>query len=101
MKYLYFFIVLVFFACSPSNNIEQRADLLSEINKLETELRADQALQVNKIKGEKMIDTYLNFSNSFPEDTLAPQYLFKAGEVSMGIGYYGKAIELFEKVNNQ
>jgi outer membrane protein assembly factor BamD (BamD/ComL family) len=45
-----------------------------------------------------VVEAYETYASAFPEDPLAPDYLFKAGEVSMGLGKPLKSMSFFKKV---
>ncbi len=50
---------------------------------------------------DELIETYENFANNFPGDSLAPDYLFKAGDVAMNTNRSNKAIMLYDRIINE
>jgi len=50
---------------------------------------------------DELIETYENFANNFPGDSLAPEYLFKAGDVAMNTNRSNKAIMLYDRIINE
>jgi outer membrane protein assembly factor BamD (BamD/ComL family) len=71
-----------------------------EIQLLEKQLMEEYEGMVSTELGQKMITSYINFTNQFPADSSAPICLFKAGEVAQGIGEYEKSLELFSQVKD-
>ncbi len=95
-------IVLLLFlasavACQPGG-ATGKDTLIKEIASLETELlktgdatkNADVALQL--VKQSEL------FANKFPQDSLTPVLLYKAADVSRGLGNFGKSVELWGSV---
>jgi outer membrane protein assembly factor BamD (BamD/ComL family) len=76
----------------------QRNKSLEAIKQLETELKANSNKPVSAELATKMIDAYLFFADNFPQDSLASEYLFKAGDVASGTHQSTRAVELFTKV---
>ncbi len=66
------------------------------IKNLEKELFSAQTL--DKQKGFHMIDTYVNFSKQYPEDTASAVYLFKAAEISMNLQLGSQSIYYYDKI---
>ena len=77
-----------------------REQTLSEIEKLEKELYADSIKGINQAVAEEAINAYIDFANKYPDDEKAPEYLFRAGEVSMGIMKSTNALQYFQKICN-
>jgi tetratricopeptide (TPR) repeat protein len=71
------------------------ARLLEEIQALEAQLIKAVDAKKDIPAAEALIEKSTTFAKEFPVDTLAPLYLFRAAEVSRGIGEYGKAIKLW------
>lgn len=47
---------------------------------------------------DELIDAYESFANNYPGDSLAPDYLFKAGDVAMNTNRSNKAIVLYDRI---
>lgn len=86
------FISAILLSCSSDPKEKQ----LKAIEKLEKELYADQAL--NKEKGLHMIDTYVNFSKQYPEDTTSALFLFKGAEIAMNLQLGTQSIFYYDKI---
>ena len=89
MKYLSPFIISVFFlffsACQndkPQAEVKDERQLsLDSIAAFEKDLHSE--LEMDLEKADKMIALYLNFSNTYRQDSLTPEYLFRAAEIAM------------------
>jgi len=87
------FIGLILGACTSN-----RDQALSGIEKLEKKLYADSAMVIDHATADEVVNAYIDFANNYPDDERAPEYLFKAAEVSMGLMKPENAITYFQKV---
>ena len=87
-------ILAVLLACSS------QSDNIDNIAKLETLLYSNSQSEFDAHTAENLIGEYELFVQTYPQDTLAPAYLFKAAELAMAIRSSAKAIELYGKVYN-
>ncbi len=97
MKKLKLAIVLVLFTSLVSScqkNAKQKQ--LESIKVLEKELYGAQTL--DRDKGMHMIDTYVNFSKQYPEDTASAGFLFKSAEIAMNLHLGSQAITYYDKI---
>lgn len=46
---------------------------------------------------ERLANRLIAFADEFPKDSLAPEMIFKAGNVYIGLGEYNKAISFFDR----
>ena len=84
---------LLFLSCkSPKERLQD------EISAVEKTLFADSASNLNYLTAQKTVDFYTAFANKFPDDAQTPEYLFKAGDVSSGMGEYARALGYFNQV---
>lgn len=89
--------VLVLGSCQS-----QEKQSLSALESQEALLYSDTTGEVDVAEGLKMIELYIQYVDSVPEDSLhSPNYLFKGGEVAMGIGEYWRSIQLFSRLQNE
>lgn len=72
--------------------------LADEIKDAEKNLFADSAMNMNRSTAQRVVDFYTTYANKFPEDSLTPEYLFKAGDLSSGISSYNRALGYFNEV---
>lgn len=88
------FAVALFFSllsCSPS-----REKMLDQISKMESEMKVSQVVDTNKVT--ELLSAYQNFASKYNEDTLAPEYLYKAAGLAVGFNRGTQAVELYEKI---
>ena len=99
--------IFLFQSCSnSSSNSEQKAaigkeDLVKEIKLLEDTLKTNESKQINLELAKSLIEKSKTYAENFPEDDLSPAYLFRAGNISVGIGSFQEAIALFEAVHQK
>lgn len=97
MKRLFLLLFPLLFAmCNSADKEKQQA--IDEINELESVIYADTATTLDQLKAQEIMQNYENFAGRYENDSLAPEYLFKAGEIAMNMNMPGKSIELFQKV---
>ena len=53
---------------------------------------------IDRQAGETMVNLYADFAKKFPDEKKAPDYLFKAAEVSGAFGDYKHAIEFLNSI---
>jgi len=73
-----------------------REKLISEIESLEESIRA-QAMP-DKTEGGKLVNKYLEFADSFPEDTITPTVLYNASRLSLAINDPGQSLEILQRL---
>ena len=74
-----------------------------EIKALEAVLFEENSEELDTSLAEKTILAYKNYVRMFPRDEHAPEYLFKAGDLTRGLGDLWGATKLFNmvsKINN-
>jgi outer membrane protein assembly factor BamD (BamD/ComL family) len=92
----------IFMACNAPNSKEDKASLTLRIDSIEKVLYSTAANEPINIKnGELAVNAYARFAEKFPEDSLASDYLFKAGEVASSIKMTQPAIKYFDKLLKQ
>ncbi len=74
-----------------------RDKLLSKIKQSEKILISD-SLRLNDSIARILVVDYQEFAKQYPKDKLAPEYLFKAGEVSNGLTEYAGAISILSTI---
>lgn len=87
--------ILIFLLLTSCSNEQQKLE--QAINSKEKELYGDSTMTVDFSKAKDMIALYSDFVKKYPEDPKSEDYLFKAGEVSMGAMQGNVAIKYFEK----
>lgn len=108
MKRLFPFVFIAFVfsvvACQPKNETkelvkDERQIMLDDITNYEKELHKD--LELDPVKAEEMLVLYLNFCNTYKQDSLTPEYLFRAAEIAMNSGKPLDACAYFYRIDKQ
>lgn len=91
------FAAALFSSCSPS-----KEDATKAIKQAEDNLYAnDGAFMFNDSLATITLDAYMNYVNSFPEDSASADYLFKVAELQRAKKQYAEAVATFGKVAEQ
>jgi tetratricopeptide (TPR) repeat protein len=88
---LLFVLLLIISACTSG-----REKLVAEIKTLEESIRT-QAIP-DKTEGGKLVNKYLEFADSFPEDTLTPAVLYNAARLSQALNNPGQSLEILQRL---
>ncbi|HAP68299.1 MAG TPA: hypothetical protein DCR04_01005 [Flavobacteriales bacterium] len=103
MRNLVAVVVLIsvgLFACNePVKPLSDKEQVLAKIDSLETVLFADSEAEADPNAGIQLIRSYAKFYQLSEKDSLAVDMLFKAGEVSMGIGQSNLAVKYFRTID--
>jgi outer membrane protein assembly factor BamD (BamD/ComL family) len=91
-----FVVCLVLLMASCGSPRQQK---LQEIKDIESATFSESGL-IDAKGVDALIAAYESFANDFPNDSLAPNYLFKAGDVAMNTNRSNKAIELYDRIIN-
>jgi len=99
-------VFLPFIGCNQTNSTQSENSnpsvsaetLKTEIAELESILRKAQDAKKDKTSAEALINKSQLFVGQFPKDSSVALILFKAADVSRGLGEYGKAIQMWGKV---
>lgn len=83
------------------NSRSQRDQDFDKIKKLEEQVFSSKIIKLDSKLANELILLYDDFSKKYSQDSLAPKYLFKAGEVSMSLNLGNKAIDYFTKFMQQ
>ncbi|MDD3685368.1 MAG: hypothetical protein PHE56_01250 [Bacteroidales bacterium] len=76
--------------------LAERNQLTKEISDMEKSLLANDEPDADL--ADKMINAYLEYAEKFPQDTVTPEYLFKASEIAMNFGRATEAIEFLTRI---
>lgn len=85
-------MLTIFSACGPSK--EKR---IIRIADLEKRLFSAEAASFSKEAADSLINMYVEYTDKYPEDSLAPGFLFKAANVTMNNNDPHKAIGFFDR----
>jgi TolA-binding protein len=89
-----FISVIAFTACQHPQD-----DMRKQISAAEKTLFKDSlSMQPDVTKADSIIHMYTEYALKFQDDTLTPEYLFRAGDIANGIGKFKESIEYFGRV---
>lgn len=104
--FLLSFVAVFLFSCN-SNKEENtegatltKEEMETHIKDLEAKLYGDSSNIFNSSISESVVQFYIDYVAAYPEDEKAPDYLFKAGEISMSMNRGPEAVKCFEQVGN-
>jgi TolA-binding protein len=78
---------------------DPKAEALQEIESLEAILFKVQTEVLDTLAAAKTINAYRDYARMYPRDEHTPDFLFKAGDLSRGIGDLWEATKLFNMVS--
>lgn len=99
------FLSLLFVACGEKKSDPQAA-ARANVEALEQKLKADPATisgddRLNDSLASNVVKAYLRFVETYPKDSLAPDYLFKAADVMRGQFRWDNAVQVLEQLVTQ
>jgi len=80
---------ILFVACAPSDD-----KMLVKIHKMENDMKVITKPDSNAVK--VLLGMYQDFAKRFPEDSLAPDFLYKGAGIEVGFNRGSQAVELYE-----
>jgi TolA-binding protein len=72
--------------------------LKEDIAMNEQKLFSDSTTMLNMKTAEEVLTSYKEYAGKYPEDTIAPSYLFKAADLANGMRKYKEAIDLYSQL---
>jgi hypothetical protein len=83
---------------TPENSAlsEGRPQYIERIKKLEAEMH--KSMQLNDVTAGVAVTAYDNFVKMFPDDSLAPDFLFKAGEITTATKQYPQSLMYYQNI---
>lgn len=103
-------LALTLSACKQNNGKSQTnsqvksrnpQEMAKEIDTIEHQLFNEKASTINTVKAKKLVEKYMLYANTFPEDSLAPEYLYKASDISMNLNQPGQTISIYNRLINK
>jgi len=93
-----FIFVLVFLACNSTQSKHElsKEDYFSKIDSIEKKIRQMQI--IDNATGTNAIAAYTNYAQQFPNDSITPDYLFKAGEIASSVRQGQRAIDIYNSI---
>ena len=90
-KYFLVIAVIALFFAGCNNNPVKR------IEKLEKQLFSTES-RINPDVASDLVSAYCDFADAKPEDAMAPEYLFKAMDVSMNLNEPQRTISIIDRI---
>lgn len=84
-------------ACGEQKKADPQAELTARIDSLEAVLVND-SLRLSDEAASEVIKAYLKYADTWPKDSSAVDYLFKAADVMRGMYRYQDAVQTLELV---
>jgi outer membrane protein assembly factor BamD (BamD/ComL family) len=75
----------------------QREKDLKAVRQSENELFSEGGM-VDRTRVAPLLDKYVQFADNYPDDTLAPAFLFKAGDMAMNTNRSVQAIQFYNRI---
>jgi len=96
----YYFLIFPLILSTVLISCNQNKSNLETIKALEAELFSEEAIfnEDGKNKAFQLVEAYLNYADENPEDSITPEYLFKAGDIDMNLGNAPSAISTFNRI---
>ena len=86
-------LVAALASCGSSNEKDA-----AEIQTAEDTLFSTSEGFIDKAKALELVGLYVDYANSYPDDSLAVEYLFKGAEFCLNLGEGQRAITLYDRV---
>jgi outer membrane protein assembly factor BamD (BamD/ComL family) len=83
----------ILLSCSDPRN-----DDIEKITQMENDLFSEESSLDNMDKAKGLIDEYTLFADQYPEDTLSPEFLFRAADIAMNINRGEMAINIYNRI---
>jgi len=96
-RYTYFIgilcLIITFSSCGNKREAE-----LQKIKELETKLFTDSNKVKDEVSAYNLQVAYTHFAEEFPADPEAPEYLFKAADLGLGMSWSKSTIDFLDKI---
>jgi tetratricopeptide (TPR) repeat protein len=86
-------VALNVISCGNHPEVSMKDQYLQRIDSLENKLRETKG--VDNMAANDLIAVYSTYAENFPQDSLVPDYLFKAGELANSVKQGTRAINIF------
>ena len=93
-----FFSILLLVAVFSSCQQNEHDQLLSQISDMEKQLFEEKAGVIDKKEAANMIQYYVKFVDTYPEEEKSAEYLFKAADISINVFHSKNTVKLFDRV---
>ena len=90
------FVLCLLAGCKHEKTEQEK--LYDEITAKETELYKDKTEAIDKDKAIEMVRMYAGYADKYTTDTLAPEYLFRAAEISENANQPNNAVTYLTRI---
>lgn len=98
MKHFFYFAIgLLLLASCAQKKADEQSALTARIDSLENILLTD-SLNLRDEPASEVIKAYLKYADTYPKDSIAVDYLFKAADVMRGMYRHQDAVQVLELV---
>lgn len=91
-------IIATIMLCACESSEQKDTIKIGDIKKMETELFSSTITAPDLVKAKQLADMYITYANEHPEDTIAPDFLFKAADINMNLNNPTITIGLFDDI---
>jgi len=91
-------LAIGFFASCTNAPIDKKEVLIDSIKNLESQCFDDKTNSYNHKFALKTLNEYQVFIETYPNDSLTPNYLYLSGQLSKSINLFGEAVRKFESL---
>lgn len=92
---LFFVAVLLLSSCTSNRN-----KAVQQVDELTKAIFSDSSGMIDQMKADELIRCYIDFADKYPDDSLAPDYLYNAGDLMMNLSSPGGAFEVFQRIRD-
>jgi len=96
MKFILLIPFVAFLVACGGAKTETPTDVASRIKAMEDSVF--ESMTFDRRKAQALVDVYKAYANAYPEDSLAPDYLFRAANVAKSMHEGEESIKLYDRV---
>lgn len=94
--------LLLLMACSENSTKEaeiaqEKNEFVLRIDSLENVLFGSEA-NVDKEVAAQLLQSYIQFTDTYPTDDRAPDFLYKGAGIARGVGVHSRALKMYKKI---
>lgn len=75
-----------------------RDEAVQKVEDTKGQIFSDTTGLLDQVKADELIRLYVDFADQYPDDTLAPQYLYSAADLMMNLSSPSGALLLFKRI---
>jgi len=95
-KFLLFPLVALVLSVGCGKKVEKATDVASRIKAMEDSVF--ESLAFDQRKAQALLDVYKAYANNYPQDSLAPDYLFRAANLAKTMHEGEQGIKLYDRI---